>query len=486
MLADRCLFTNKSSRRWISLGALWSLGVLAIPLFGAACQAETPTVSSVSSNVSGANPAVPGDDLVLLAQQAPELFAALAALNAEMATGTAQALEAISAGAIVSPVAAVINDGGPGFGLINDTFNQSGLTAGFASGVTSFDAYLATTPRHSMIFLGFEWFGNAGTTGATVTYDLGSVVAIDRLALWNEESSGIGTLNLFSSTDGVTFTLLASSLRPTDHAITAPIDSPPYPADVFAFASTSARFVRFVITDSPQPNPGSFPAAAIGEVAFRVTANQPPVALCRDVTVDADQSCSADASIDNGSFDPDGDAITCAQAPAGPYGLGITAVTLTCTDAGGLSSSCTGLVTVQDVTPPVVVQGPPTVLWPPNHRYVSFSLESCIESITDQCDGTISAGSAQISRVTSDEPDDVGGGGDGNTENDMVITGATTVDLRAERQGGGDGRVYEVQFTVQDAAGNVTRGSCPVQVPHDQSGAAAIDSGDASCVGPGC
>lgn len=486
MLADRCLFANKSSRRWKSLGALSRLGLLAIPLLGAACQAEAPAFSSVSSDVTGANPAIPGDDLVLLSQQAPELFAALATLNADTSVGTALALDALSAGSIVSPIGGVINAGGPGFGLLRDTFSQSGLTAGFTSGVTSFDAYLATTPRHTMIFGGFEWFSNAGTTGATVTYDLGAVIAIDRLALWNEESSGIGTLNLFSSTDGVTFTPLASNLHPTDHAITNPIDSPPYPADVFGFASTNARFVRFVITDSPQPNPGSFPAAAIGEVAFRVTANQPPVALCRDVTVDADQSCSADANIDNGSFDPDGDAITCTQAPAGPYGLGVTAVTLTCTDTGGLSSSCTGLVTVQDVTPPVVVQGPPTVLWPPNHRYVSFSLESCIESITDNCDGTISAGSAQISRVTSDEPDDVGGGGDGNTENDIVITGATTVDLRAERQGGGDGRVYEVQFTVQDAAGNVTRGSCPVEVPHDQSGAAAIDSGDASCVGSGC
>lgn len=486
-MSDRCLFANKSLRRWKPLGALSRLGLLAIPLLGAACATEeTPPLSSVSSAVSGANLAIPGDDLVILSQQAPELLAAaFAASDIGTSVDMAQALLAAS-GTIISPIGATIDDGGPGFGSINDTLNQQGLTSGFTSGVTNFDAYLGTTPRHTMLFFGFEWFSNFATTGATVTYDLGSVVAIDRLALWNEESSGIGTLNLFSSTDGVTFIPLASNLHPTDNPLSNPIDSPPYPADVFAFASTNARFVRFVMSDSPQPNPGSFPSAAIGEVAFRVTANLPPVAQCRNVTVDADQTCSAAASIDNGSFDPDGDAITCTQEPAGPYGLGDTTVTLTCTDTGGLSSSCTGVVTVQDVTPPVVVQGPPTVLSPPNHQYVSFSLESCIQSITDQCNGTISVGSAQITKVTSDEPDDVGGGGDGNTTNDIVITGAITVDLRAERQGGGDGRVYEVQFSVQDTAGNVTQGSCPVQVPHDQSGAPAIDSGDASCVGPGC
>jgi hypothetical protein len=480
MLRDRSLFANKSSRCKKPLGALSSLGLISIPLFGAACGMEAPPSISTSSNLSDVDLATPGIDLVTLYEKAPGIFTAALGSTDAGANHISADLVA-SAGAIISPISATINVGGPGFGSINDTLNQQGLTSGFTSGVTNFDAYLATTPLHTIVFSGFEWFSNFGTTGATVTYDLGAVIAIDRLALWNEESSGIGTLNLFSSTDGVTFTSLASNLHPTDNPITSS-----YRADVFALTPTSARFVRFVITDSPQPNPGSFPSAAIGEVAFRVVANNPPVAQCQNVTVDADQTCSAAASIDNGSFDPDGDAITCTQSPAGSYGLGDTTVTLTCTDTGGLSSSCTGVVTVQDVTPPVVVQGPPTVLWPPNHHYVSFSLESCIQSITDQCNGTIPVGSAQITKVTSDEPDDVDGGGDGNTTNDMVITGAITVDLRAERQGAGDGRVYKVQFSVQDAAGNVTRGICPVEVPHDQSGAPAVDSGDASCVGPGC
>jgi hypothetical protein len=173
-------------------------------------------------------------------------------------------LASVPVGAIISPVSATIDAGGPGFGSINDTVNQRGLTSTFTSGVTNFDTYLATTPLHTDIFAGFEWFSNAGTTGATVTYDLGAVITIDRLALWNEESSGIGTLSLLSSKDGVTFTPLVSGLHPTDNPLAD------YPADVFAFTPTGARFVRLVASDSPQPDPGSFPAAAIGEVAFRV------------------------------------------------------------------------------------------------------------------------------------------------------------------------------------------------------------------------
>lgn len=82
--------------------------------------------------------------------------------------------------------------------------------------------------------------------------------------------------------------------------------------------------------------------------------NHPPVASCQDVTVDAGAGCVADASIDNGSYDPDGDSFTIDQDPPGPYPLGDTLVTLTITDEYGASDTCTATVTVQDTTPPVV------------------------------------------------------------------------------------------------------------------------------------
>jgi hypothetical protein len=170
--------------------------------------------------------------------------------------------EAAAQRVIVAPTSGVINSGGPGFGLLSHTFDQSGLSIGYTSGVTDFDAYMALNPMHTLLFSGFEWFSNSGTTSASVTYDLGSVFTLSRLALWNEESSGIGTLSLWYSLNGSDFFALALGLTPTDN----PYGD--YPAEIFAWGPTDMRYIRFDMSDCPQPNPGNFKACAIGEVAF--------------------------------------------------------------------------------------------------------------------------------------------------------------------------------------------------------------------------
>lgn len=96
-----------------------------------------------------------------------------------------------------------------------------------------------------------------------------------------------------------------------------------------------------------QDNCGNF-------LVFIERVNRPPVATCQNVTVSAGSNCTADASIDNSSTDPDGNAITLTQLPAGPYALGSRTVTLTVTDSNGASSSCSAIVTIVDSTPPQV------------------------------------------------------------------------------------------------------------------------------------
>ncbi|MCL4474995.1 MAG: PxKF domain-containing protein [Nitrospirae bacterium] len=114
------------------------------------------------------------------------------------------------------------------------------------------------------------------------------------------------------------------------------------------------------------------------------TLNQPPMAQCQDVTVSADSSCIASASIDNGSYDPDGDPITLTQSPAGPYGLGTTSVTLTVTDDGGASSTCTGTVTVVDTLPPVI-----NISGCTGEVYLGATASVTVD-VTDSCSGVAS------------------------------------------------------------------------------------------------
>jgi hypothetical protein len=172
------------------------------------------------------------------------------------------AVDNAAAGAILSPTSGTIDSGGPGFGPIDDTFNHNGLITDFISGVTDFDEYLALNPIHVFEADGNEWFSELDVTSASVTYNLGAAKNIDKLALWNEDASGIGALSLFTSTDNVTFTLL-TSVVPTDNTL-----SVDYPADVFSFGTVTAQYIRFDMSGCPQA-PSILNACAIGEVAFR-------------------------------------------------------------------------------------------------------------------------------------------------------------------------------------------------------------------------
>ncbi len=85
--------------------------------------------------------------------------------------------------------------------------------------------------------------------------------------------------------------------------------------------------------------------------------NNVPVAQAHDVTVtSATPGGTANASIDNGSFDPDGDTLTITQSPAGPYPHGNTTVQLTVTDTKGATSQASAVVTVVDPVSPTLTK----------------------------------------------------------------------------------------------------------------------------------
>ncbi|MCH7781322.1 MAG: hypothetical protein IH848_10780, partial [Acidobacteria bacterium] len=179
-------------------------------------------------------------------------------------------------------------------------------------------------------------------------------------------------------------------------------------------------------------------------------------------TCDASIGCDAIAAC----IDPAGGAVsfTCS---AGPYGVGTNGVTVQC-DGAAASSATVCQAIVEDVTPPTIsVSVSPEELWPPNHHMVD--IEATV-SASDSCTAT----SVVLESISSSEPDNAPGDGDGDTVDDIQEADLGSADfqfkLRAERAGSGLGRAYTVTYVVTDAGGNVASGSAFVTVAHDQGG----------------
>jgi sugar lactone lactonase YvrE len=167
----------------------------------------------------------------------------------------------------------------------------------------------------------------------------------------------------------------------------------------------------------------------------------------------------------------------------GPYTL-----TYTATDDSGNTGVATRTVNVVDTSGPTITLNPnqQMSLWPPNHRYQTVTVADFVLGASDACDPTVNLSQVYIVKITSDEVEN--GNGDGNTLNDIVIApGCKSAQLRAERGGGGDGRVYTITFKVVDAGGNSATATAKVTVPKSQGGSGgAVDSGVHYTVNSGC
>jgi hypothetical protein len=128
---------------------------------------------------------------------------------------------------------------------------------------------------------------------------------------------------------------------------------------------------------------------------FNVTVNElppakvPPVAVCQNLNLNADANCQANGSVNNGSFDPDGGAVTVEQTPAGPYGLGVNNITLIVTDDEGDKDTCFATITVIDVTDPVVTC-PANVTVNNAAGQCGAIVNYAAATAVDNCDGSVS------------------------------------------------------------------------------------------------
>lgn len=185
------------------------------------------------------------------------------------------------AGQIIGAIDATINSGLGYDDVDNDianTYNQAGLYEQYQQGITDFDSYIGSSPFHTSDYNNNEWF--SAFTATSVTYDLGQVFNINAIALWNEESAGIATFDLFGSIDGLQFFSLAEDLLPTDNPFdeNQPNADYRYLPEVFNFATANLQYVRLDISGC-RGLKGPYDICSIGEVAFRATDVPEPAAL---------------------------------------------------------------------------------------------------------------------------------------------------------------------------------------------------------------
>ena len=184
----------------------------------------------------------------------------------------------------------------------------------------------------------------------------------------------------------------------------------------------------------------------------------PPDIDCQDILAECTSSAGAFVSPVNPPY-TDCSAVEFDLPDAGTYPIGENEVFYIGTDADNNQAVCRSFITVVDSTgPDISLQASPDVLWPPNNKMVEVVIGVEVE---DQCDPDPVC---EIVAVSSNEEER-------KREIDWLIHDDLTVELRAQRDGKGIDRHYDVTVECGDAHGNSSQSTVTVTVPHDQGDA---------------
>ena len=276
------------------------------------------------------------------------------------------------------------------------------------------------------------------------------------------------------------------------------VEGLPRRTDITALASGVSHRVVLTVTDRTTPEIFA-DAVFVPHGESDLVVNRPPVAgAATPAAAECDGPGGAIALDGTASSDPDADQIAGGDpltydwiADPGGAGeqviatgrtatvtlpLGSTAIALRVTDSAGESDTVRLQGTVRDTLPPDLHLAPsPNLLWPPNHRRVKVRAGW---TVLDRCDPNPSV---VLISVSSSEPDDAPGSGDGTTMQDVFGADIGTADsdiwLRAERDASGPGRTYTLRYRAMDSSGNVADASAPVRVPVSRGGGVDPTSG---------
>jgi hypothetical protein len=269
-------------------------------------------------------------------------------------------------------------------------------------------------------------YGDAIQLTATVTGGDGTIVPTGDVVFFDAGKSLTAVLD---PNGRATYT--TSQLSAGAHTITAS-----YQGDDTSVPSVSAPFLEVVAKADQTVDFAALPDKAFGDADFTVTGGASsglPVAFA---------IVSGPATIASGVV----------------HITGVGAVTVIASQAGNDNYNPAPVVTrtfqVLDRTAPRIASVTPSVasLWPPNNEMMPVTIGVGVSDDVDP------APSCEVIGVTSNE----------GSIADWQITGPMSVQLRADRLGTGNGRVYVITVRCTDASGNVSTATAAVIVPHDQ------------------
>ncbi len=316
--------------------------------------------------------------------------------------------------------------------------------------------------------------------GADATVKAGASTALDGTASFDPDAGD--SIASFSWTETTAIPMGIIGANTSTPTVTAPVGSEGMTAtleleveDTFGLTDTDSVDVSIVMNSPPVADAGS------------------------DQTKDEGVLVTLDGTA---SFDPDigdtisyswvqtvGPMVTLSDAasatpdfPAPPVG-GPTALTfeLTVTDddfpsgANIKSDKDTVVINVASINDPPncnLASADPDSLWPPNHKLEAVA----IVGVSDP-DSIYNMVTIEVTGITQDEPtDDLGDGA--FSPDGFIIDGDPddSVEVRRERSGLEDGRVYEIAFFAFDGFEGCN-GSVTVGIPHDKRGTGPVDSG---------
>jgi len=210
-------------------------------------------------------------------------------------------------------------------------------------------------------------------------------------------------------------------------------------------------------SDNDGTNDGDEVAAGTNPLVF----DTPPDTTPPAITVSVGGTLSggwytSDVTITWSVMDPES-AVTSPACASTTVTTDTSGTTYTCTATSSGGTSTESVTIKRDTKAPSIASATPSqaMLWPPNHKMHALSV--AVAASDAGAGGVV----CTIDGVSSSE-------GGNEHEPDAQLTGALTLNLRAERDGNGPGRTYTIHISCRDAAGNQATTSTTVGVAHDQ------------------